>query len=200
MLADNLRKTKTGPQRIASGEFIILESQTKRRIDLSRDWDSCFLPGQRVEMSMAFQRPAIESDACPGCKANPRLLQTGPGPFDEDENVECDVCGLTYRRITKPMAWLPRWREFEGPTQTYAREATGTKSPSALSGPYPANVGMSESNLINPDDDILSFRRVVIVRRKTKHNHRLDPIMTERYIVDRAFEILLDMVDVSNDS
>lgn len=150
-------------------------------------------------MSMTFQRPAIKSDACPGCKANPRLLQTGSGPFDEDQNTECNVCGLTYRRTTKRRARLPRLWEVEGPTQTYAGEIDGTKSPSALSGPFPAHVGMSESNLINPDDDILSFRRVVIVHTKTKHGNTLDPIV-ERYIVERAFDVLLELVTVSNDS
>lgn len=168
MLADNLRNTKSGPQKIARGEFIIQESQTKRRIDLSRDWDSCFLPGQRVEMSMAFQRPAIEGDACPGCKANSRLLQTGSGPFDEDQNIVCDVCGLTYCRMTKRRAWMPRLCEDEGPAQTYGGEINGTKPPWALL----AHGGKAESNSTNPDEDILSFRRVVIVHRKRNHSDR----------------------------
>lgn len=99
----------------------------------------------------------------------------------------------------KRRARLPRLWEVEGPTQTYAGEIDGTKSPSALSGSYPAHVGMSESNLINPDDDILSFRRVVIVHTKTRHNNTLDPIV-ERHIVERAINVLLDMVKVSNDS
>jgi len=75
VLEDNMRHVKDGPGIITRGEFVIQESRTKRLIDLSRDWNNCFLLGQRVEMSIAFQRPSIGSGACPGCKATPRLLR-----------------------------------------------------------------------------------------------------------------------------
>jgi len=152
-----------------------------------------------VEMSMAFQRPAIESDACPGCRANPRLLQDGPRRFNEDQNIECNVCGLTYRRMTTRRARLPRFWGIEGPTQTYPEETNGTKPLEAFPAPSTALVRKSESNLIIPDDDILSFRRVVILRRKAEHSHGLDPIDVERNILYMTFEILLEP-SVSNNS
>lgn len=62
VLKSNMRKTKIGPRKIDRGEFVIQETSTKRDIDLASDWDLCFLPGQRVEMSMIFQHPGPTSE------------------------------------------------------------------------------------------------------------------------------------------
>lgn len=104
MLEDNVRNVRDSPGKIARGEFILEESRTKRRIDLSRDWDSCFLPGQRVEMSMTFQISREGGNDCPGCKATPRLLPSASYEQpDEDQDIECNV--WTY---------IPKYDEAQG--------------------------------------------------------------------------------------
>ena len=93
VLKSNLRKTEIGPAKIDRGEFVIQETSTKRDIDLTRDWDLCFLPGQRVEMSMIFKRPMQPYRTCPSC-------YTLHSP-SEHENIDCDTCGMTFRSITE---------------------------------------------------------------------------------------------------
>ena len=54
-------------RKIGRGEFVIQNSLTKRDINIFDDWDNCFYPGQRVEMSVIFQRRWQTGSSCPGC-------------------------------------------------------------------------------------------------------------------------------------
>lgn len=53
---------------IERGEFVIQDSITKKDINLMSDWDVCFSPGQRVEMSMVFERKIGPTSNCSKCK------------------------------------------------------------------------------------------------------------------------------------
>jgi hypothetical protein len=70
----NFKKHGTATERIDRGDFAIQDSATTNDIDLSRDWETCFRPGQRVDMSMIFNRwhnpensVPDESHKCPSC-------------------------------------------------------------------------------------------------------------------------------------
>jgi hypothetical protein len=64
----NFKKHGNGAKKIDSGEFAIQDSATKRDIDLKADWDLCFFPGQRVDMSMIIRRDhALQTSSCPKC-------------------------------------------------------------------------------------------------------------------------------------
>ena len=66
VLAVNFKKYGAD-KKILNREFVIEDSISKKDIDLEADWDLCFSPGQRVEMSMVV--PQLEfSNACPKCK------------------------------------------------------------------------------------------------------------------------------------
>ncbi len=93
VLKSNMRNTKIGPRKIDRGEFVIQETSTKRDIDLASDWDLCFLPGQRVEMSMIFQHPGHYYRTCPSC----HTTTSGSGI----EDVDCQACGINFRRVTE---------------------------------------------------------------------------------------------------
>jgi hypothetical protein len=54
VLKINFQKHGSGAEKIERGEFAIQDSVTKRDIDLRTDWEVCFSPGQRVDMSMIF--------------------------------------------------------------------------------------------------------------------------------------------------
>lgn len=86
-------KIRSAPEKIDKGEFVIEESHTKREIDLTQDWDVCFLPGQKVDMSMIFKRIGMPESSCPSCKT---IYQSSK--YDSLE-IECD-CGMTFRIIT----------------------------------------------------------------------------------------------------
>lgn len=57
-----------GVRKIERGQFVLEEAQTKRTIDLRRPWESCFLPGQRIEMSMVFTQLGTPKSSCPSCQ------------------------------------------------------------------------------------------------------------------------------------
>jgi hypothetical protein len=56
VLKANLKDTDCGPRMIDEGEFVIEESGTNNVIDITRNWENCFYPGQKVAMSMVFRK------------------------------------------------------------------------------------------------------------------------------------------------
>ena len=87
----NFSKVGSGAQKIDRGEFAIQETSTKRQIDLRNDWETCFLPGQRVDMSMIFRHNVADHSVCPGC-ATKRTITW----LKENETVDCLECGMAY--------------------------------------------------------------------------------------------------------
>jgi hypothetical protein len=56
-------------RKIDNGDFVIQDSASKRDIDLRGSWDTCFLPGQRVEMSIIFTECGSHPHSmCPKCE------------------------------------------------------------------------------------------------------------------------------------
>jgi hypothetical protein len=58
-----------GLRKVQKDEYVIQESNSRRRLDLRAPWDSVFLPGRRVHMSMIFQAAQKPMSTCPGCQA-----------------------------------------------------------------------------------------------------------------------------------
>ncbi|OBT46768.1 hypothetical protein VE00_02643 [Pseudogymnoascus sp. WSF 3629] len=55
ILKVNFNKVGHASDMIKRGEFVIQDSATKKDVNLGMEWDLCFSPGQRVEMSMVFK-------------------------------------------------------------------------------------------------------------------------------------------------
>lgn len=55
MLKINFQPYGNGAKKIERGEFAIRDRATKNAIDLSVDWNTCFSPGQKVDMCMVFK-------------------------------------------------------------------------------------------------------------------------------------------------
>ena len=68
MLKVNFKKIGRAAEMIEQGEFAINDADTKLDVDLETDWDMCFFPGQRVEMSMVFEQQKKPGDQCPKCQ------------------------------------------------------------------------------------------------------------------------------------
>ena len=68
VLAENFKKFGD-KEKILDREFVIEDSTSRQDIDLEADWDLCFSPGQRVEMSMVCQQLEVSS-TCPRCKSD----------------------------------------------------------------------------------------------------------------------------------
>lgn len=56
VLSINFRGLGAASKKIQNGDFALQDSHTMKDIDLESPWDACFAPGQRVEMSMIFDR------------------------------------------------------------------------------------------------------------------------------------------------
>ncbi|KFX95657.1 hypothetical protein V490_03737 [Pseudogymnoascus sp. VKM F-3557] len=79
-------------RKIEKGRFVIQDSATKRDIDLSAHWDTCFHSGQRAEMSIIFIDRKHHSYAlCPKCEKE--CIHSG------GINVDCLSCGAKFSRI-----------------------------------------------------------------------------------------------------
>jgi hypothetical protein len=66
VLRINFREYGDSAEKIDKGEFVIQDLATKRDIDLEGDWEVCFWPGQKAEMSMVFNR--YGPFFCPKCR------------------------------------------------------------------------------------------------------------------------------------
>jgi hypothetical protein len=56
-----------GLKKVQNIQYAIHESTSKRKIDLTAPWESVFLPGRKVNMSMVFRRPQTSMSSCPAC-------------------------------------------------------------------------------------------------------------------------------------
>lgn len=68
VLRSNFKNIGPGADKIDRGEFAIQDSIKRRDIDLTAAWESCFRPGQRVDMSMIFTSVKSLSHLCPACE------------------------------------------------------------------------------------------------------------------------------------
>jgi hypothetical protein len=82
VLRSNFKNIGSGADKIDRGEFAIQDSFKGRDIDLAAAWESCFRPGQHVDMSMVFTSAKNLSQSCPACQED-----HGDG-FTEDQDIE----------------------------------------------------------------------------------------------------------------
>jgi hypothetical protein len=68
-----------GLKKVQNFEYAIHESSSKRKLDLTAPWDSIFLPGRKVNMSMVFRRPQTSISSCPGCQTENEMDSSDKG-------------------------------------------------------------------------------------------------------------------------
>ena len=66
----NFKQIGSAADKIEQGEFAIQDSATRRDVDLSSAWETCFSPGQHVDMSMIFTMTKTLLTHCPKCNDN----------------------------------------------------------------------------------------------------------------------------------
>jgi len=156
VLKFNFEKVPSGLRKIESGEFRLHDQATGRLIDLSKEWATCFLPGQRIEMRMVFNWTTRKRGCCPACgRRCPKIKGS--------RDTQCKLCGLTFARIL---------RLEEAPTST----AELPKKPavkhiitmwSGLNGGMPSHTVMPRTSY-DESNDVQHYRRVHIVSRKRR--------------------------------
>lgn len=61
-------RQRPGHQKIKQKEYALRSKNLNRDIEQSNIFDRCFLPGQRIDMSMIFHETLHRySSSCPGC-------------------------------------------------------------------------------------------------------------------------------------
>ncbi|EAQ84488.1 hypothetical protein CHGG_08502 [Chaetomium globosum CBS 148.51] len=160
-----------GSQKIERGEFVIEDDGTKRDVDLTSDWGTCFFPGQRVSMSMVFKSlKNATTSTCPSCGT-----ESGSAPDREvvwyvqahqlgiiepvDLPGSSEKCGVTFRRVREESDEMP-------PPLHQTTLSEKVQSPDRLPGvgPQPPK-RKSEAEGV---DDVRGFRRVRLLDSGTR--------------------------------
>ncbi|KAF2678413.1 hypothetical protein K458DRAFT_394952 [Lentithecium fluviatile CBS 122367] len=87
-----VRFQNVGLRKIIANEYGLRDANKQTDIDLFRSWETVFLPGQHVEMSMWFADDELQQNRCPGCTCYDSRH------FEEREGVKCLFCPMTYWR------------------------------------------------------------------------------------------------------
>lgn len=58
-----------GLEKVRNLEYAVQDVASRRRVDLTKQWELIFRPGRRVNMSMVFQQSQARSSSCPGCSS-----------------------------------------------------------------------------------------------------------------------------------
>jgi hypothetical protein len=97
VLKVNFQKIGRAAEKIEHGEFAINDASTKHDIDLETDWDVCFFPGQRVEMSMVFDQQQNTGSQSPKCQER---CDPSSG-LDVEWYISYFLTCIEYERITR---------------------------------------------------------------------------------------------------
>jgi hypothetical protein len=71
-----------GLKKVQNIEYTIQDLSSKRKFDLTASWDSIFLPGRKMTMSIVFRRPHMSMSSCPGCQTENKT---------EGSNIESEI-------------------------------------------------------------------------------------------------------------
>ncbi|KAF1960248.1 hypothetical protein CC80DRAFT_544697 [Byssothecium circinans] len=153
VLGVNFEAAGAGTEKIDRRQIVFEDVATRREIDITKNWDSCFRPGQQVTMSVVFEKNALDVSTCPHCHSE----QHGSA----DEDIECDTCHITFRRITELPTMIPSVQPKIRLTKGPRIETPLSKSWLQAFGPQP---GLDLK--VNEMDDVGPFRRVHIVPAK----------------------------------
>ena len=114
---------------------------------MNMPWSAVFRPGQRVDMSMVFNRMTSRSK-CPACNEMNE---------DHDGQIECHGCGLSYRLFVEPLS-------TKAPMKGFILDAPGTTEDADSSTMETAKQGADSKFATQVDhyDTFEGFRRVLI--------------------------------------
>ena len=70
-----------GLKKVENMEYTIQESTSRKKLDLYGRWETVFLPGRRVNMSMVFHQSQTSMSSCPGCQTE---NEVGSGGMDSE--------------------------------------------------------------------------------------------------------------------
>ena len=159
VLRANFERVPSGTRKIDNGEFVIYESATGRQVDLARDWETCLLPGQRIDMRMVFERGAKRRNVCPACRTRCGRAKT------KHSDIECPACGLIFGRVEElqDVPDVPGSDSIKSSVRHYAlafsRDVSTDRSMAGLTPPQTA---------FDESEDVQNYRRIRILQRRRR--------------------------------
>ncbi|KAF2028074.1 hypothetical protein EK21DRAFT_102145 [Setomelanomma holmii] len=87
-----------GLKKVQGNRYTVKESNTKRVLNLGAPWESVFLPGRKVVMSMIFHVPQTTTMSCPGCQSE---NEVSTDEWHGEVLCANSDCGLWYERISE---------------------------------------------------------------------------------------------------
>ncbi|KXS95844.1 hypothetical protein AC578_1195 [Pseudocercospora eumusae] len=196
VLKSNFQKVPSGLRKIHSGEFIIHDATNGRHIDLTKDWDTCFMPGQRIDMRMVFRWHSRRRDACPSCgyrgERNKQL-----------QDSECKSCGLIFHRLVQTV------KDSEAfPTQS----GTGAEPSKALVQHHAMiladtsivsvdeAVQLAPTTAFDESDDVRHYRRVRMVQCKRQRAWETTTPGAQQAQTNRHEDVTKDLAQQNDDN
>ncbi|KAF7191184.1 Multistep phosphorelay regulator 1 [Pseudocercospora fuligena] len=193
VLKSNFQKVPSGLRKIHNGEFIIHDAANGRPIDLTRDWDTCFMPGQRIDMRMVFRWHSRRRDACPSCGFRGERNK-------ELQDSECKSCGLTFHRLVQTV------KDSEAfPTQS----GTGAEPSKALVQHHAMiladttadeAVRLAPTTAFDESDDVKYYRRVRMVQWKRHRAWETPTPGAQRAQRDRTGDVIEELTQQEDDN
>ncbi|KAL2066145.1 hypothetical protein VTL71DRAFT_2216 [Oculimacula yallundae] len=155
VLRSNLKNIGSGARKIDKGEFAIKDLATDRDVNLELPWKTCFIPGQRVAMSMIFKSSNYKEDVlcCPQCS------DSNEDTRDYDQDIECRKCRMVYRQSLS-ISLAPLDASSLIPRDIFPRQ-DAIDAPPTLD-PKPLRPSRKRSRVHIEVEDIALFRRVRI--------------------------------------
>lgn len=92
-----------GHRKIRQGEYALQASSWERDVERSLALNRCFLPGQRINMSMIFDGKFGRLSSCPGCH-----LVTSKTEEELDSQVQCPRCKMWYQQVLQKTTTEPK--------------------------------------------------------------------------------------------
>jgi hypothetical protein len=174
-----------GHDKVQSGLWTLQDHATGREISRRRNWEGAFLPGQKINMSLLFQReitvesfgpsteaPTSNRAACPRCQAD--VLDSAdvetqwyarqfPAHSFKLTSYS-DTCGLCFRRIVEIEEVDPKPTP-PAPKPWLDKPTFGTASFKPTFGPQPVKLKRRRDE---DDFDITGFKRIQILSKESR--------------------------------
>ncbi|KAK3361242.1 hypothetical protein B0T24DRAFT_599583 [Lasiosphaeria ovina] len=99
LLADRF-KGKKGARRISRKRYVLKERATHRKLDRSKDWDTAFLPYQRVDMSRLCREFSATRSGTTLLSSCPRCFMVNSSDSSDSE-LQCQNCNMHYQRVVE---------------------------------------------------------------------------------------------------
>ncbi|RDL31861.1 uncharacterized protein BP5553_09263 [Venustampulla echinocandica] len=156
-------KNLPGESKVKQREYALQDRISNRDVKRNDTFESSFLPGRKLDMSIVFTKRISSGNSCPSCKMESNEATS--------ETRICSGCGMWFQRIEEivedPVVELQhasQTRPFN--TSLYASADPDQEEAIVLESSIPCSSRKRKSSVVIVEDDISLFKRVRLLQRK----------------------------------